>query len=73
VAQALRAARLYRPGEPLRLERGPGSGARAADFLRLAASLQLETRTVAYPLGKADDALADLRAGRLQGAAVLVP
>jgi len=72
VAQALRAARLYRPGEPLRLG-GPGSGARAADFLRLAASLQLETRTVAYPLGKADDALADLRAGRLQGAAVLVP
>jgi len=35
--------------------------------------MQLETRTVAYPLGKADDALADLRAGRLQGAAVLVP
>ncbi len=43
------------------------------EFMRLAASLQLQTRTVAYPLEKANDALADLRAGRLQGAAVLVP
>jgi propanol-preferring alcohol dehydrogenase len=28
---------------------------------------------VRYPLGKANEALADLREGRLQGAAVLCP
>jgi hypothetical protein len=28
---------------------------------------------VRYPLGRAGEALADLRGGRLQGAAVLVP
>jgi alcohol dehydrogenase, propanol-preferring len=43
------------------------------DFMLLAASMRLETRTTAYPLAQANDALADLRAGRLQGAAVLVP
>ena len=31
------------------------------------------TDTAPYPLAKANEALADLRAGRLQGAAVLVP
>jgi propanol-preferring alcohol dehydrogenase len=31
------------------------------------------TETVPYPLARANDALADLRSGRLQGAAVLVP
>jgi len=43
------------------------------EFMRLAASMWLDTRTVAYPLERANDALADLRAGRLEGAAVLVP
>ena len=43
------------------------------EFMRLAATMWLETRTAAYPLAQANDALADLRAGRLQGAAVLVP
>ena len=45
----------------------------AAEFLRFAASVPLKVRTTAYPLARANNALADLRAGRLQGAAVLVP
>jgi propanol-preferring alcohol dehydrogenase len=43
------------------------------DFLAAAAEAGVRTETVAYPLAAANDALADLRAGRLQGAAVLVP
>jgi propanol-preferring alcohol dehydrogenase len=31
------------------------------------------TRTTPYPLEKANQALADLRAGRFEGAAVLIP
>jgi propanol-preferring alcohol dehydrogenase len=31
------------------------------------------THTTIYPLEKANEALADLRAGRFEGAAVLVP
>ena len=45
----------------------------AAEFLRVAASMPLQVRTTTYPLERANDALADLRAGRLEGAAVLVP
>lgn len=45
----------------------------AAEFLQLAASTPLQVRTTSYPLAHANDALADLRAGRLEGAAVLVP
>lgn len=45
----------------------------AAEFLRFAGSVPLKVRTTAYPLVRANDALADLRAGRLEGAAVLVP
>ena len=45
----------------------------AAEFLRFAGSLPLQVRTTTYPLARANDALADLRAGRLEGAAVLVP
>lgn len=44
-----------------------------AEFLRFAARVPLRVETTAYPLERANDALADLRAGRLQGAAVLVP
>ena len=33
----------------------------------------VKTTTTAYPLGGANEALADLRTGRFQGAAVLVP
>ena len=45
----------------------------AAEFLQFAASTPLQVRTTTYPLARANDALADLRAGRLEGAAVLVP
>ena len=45
----------------------------AAEFLTFAAAVPLQVRTTTYPLERANDALADLRAGRLEGAAVLVP
>jgi propanol-preferring alcohol dehydrogenase len=45
----------------------------ARDFLSLAARGFIRTETRTYPLGRANDALADLRAGRVNGAAVLVP
>jgi alcohol dehydrogenase, propanol-preferring len=43
------------------------------DFLRLAPSAGIVTQTTTYPLRQANQALADLRAGRFEGAAVLVP
>jgi len=43
------------------------------DFLAIAAKAGIRTTTTTYPLEKANEALADLRAGRFQGAAVLVP
>ncbi len=43
------------------------------DFLRLAPEMGIVTRTTSYPLEQANRALADLRAGRFEGAAVLVP
>jgi propanol-preferring alcohol dehydrogenase len=43
------------------------------DFLALALKIGVVTQTTAYPLGEANTALADLRAGRFDGAAVLVP
>jgi propanol-preferring alcohol dehydrogenase len=42
-------------------------------FLTFAAEAGIETRTKTYPLDQANSALADLRAGRLEGAAVLLP
>lgn len=42
-------------------------------FMEVAARLPLVTRVTAYPLEQANTALEDLRAGRLTGAAVLVP
>jgi propanol-preferring alcohol dehydrogenase len=42
-------------------------------FLGKAASMTIHTHTTAYPLGEANAALADLREGRLEGAAVLMP
>lgn len=45
----------------------------ATEFLGLAPTVGLRIETVRYPLGRANEALADLRDGRLQGAAVLVP
>lgn len=43
------------------------------DFLRVAAEAGISTQTLRYPLSDANKALADLRAGRFEGAAVLVP
>jgi len=43
------------------------------DFLKLAPEIGIVTKTTAYPLQQANQALADLRAGRFEGAAVLVP
>jgi propanol-preferring alcohol dehydrogenase len=45
----------------------------AEAFLPLAAAAGVRTETVPYPLAAANAALDDLRSGRLQGAAVLVP
>jgi propanol-preferring alcohol dehydrogenase len=45
----------------------------AEEFLALAPRAGVKTQTVRYPLDRANDALADLRSGALQGAAVLVP
>jgi len=41
------------------------------EFLALAPKIPIHTKVTAYPLEKANEALSDLRAGRLQGAAVL--
>ncbi len=43
------------------------------EFLGLAARAGVRSTVRPYPLGGANEALADLRAGRLEGAAVLVP
>jgi alcohol dehydrogenase, propanol-preferring len=43
------------------------------DFLGVASQAGVTTTTTVYPLERANEALADLRTGRFQGAAVLVP
>ena len=43
------------------------------DFLRLVPEIGIVTKTTRYPLNQANQALADLRAGRFEGAAVLMP
>jgi len=43
------------------------------DFLRLAPEIGIVTQTTLYPLREANQAVDDLRAGRFDGAAVLVP
>ena len=43
------------------------------DFLQAAPQIGIVTQTTPYPLKEANKALADLRAGRFEGAAVLVP
>jgi propanol-preferring alcohol dehydrogenase len=45
----------------------------AEEFLALAPKAEIVTTTRPYPLSDANQALADLRDGRLEGAAVLVP
>ena len=44
-----------------------------AEFFAVVSQAGVVAETVAYPLVRANDALSDLRMGRLQGAAVLVP
>jgi propanol-preferring alcohol dehydrogenase len=44
-----------------------------AEFLALAPEVPVRTRVSTYPLEAANEAIADLRAGRFRGAAVLVP
>ena len=43
------------------------------EFLALAPQVPVRTRPLPYALEQANQALDDLRAGKLQGAAVLVP
>ncbi len=45
----------------------------AVEFLEVARKAKVRTSTTVYALERANDALADLREGRIQGAAVLVP
>lgn len=45
----------------------------AEEFFPIARAAGIRTYTTTYPLDRANEALADLRAGRLSGAAVLVP
>jgi propanol-preferring alcohol dehydrogenase len=45
----------------------------AREFLGLAPQAGVRTEVTRYPLDQANAALADLREGRLQGAAVLIP
>lgn len=45
----------------------------AEEFLAFAAAHPIRTATVRYPLSEANRSLADLREGRLSGAAVLIP
>jgi alcohol dehydrogenase, propanol-preferring len=45
----------------------------AREFLPLAPQVPVRTHVTTYPLEQANEALADLRAGRFTGAAVLVP
>lgn len=45
----------------------------AVDFFQALGRMPLNVQARAYPLAMANEALADLRAGRIHGAAVLVP
>jgi len=45
----------------------------ATEFFGIVPKSGIVTETVSYPLARANEALSDLRAGRLQGAAVLIP
>src|SRR6195256_4855038 len=65
------------PYEILWMERGVRSVANltrldGSEFLELAPRVPVETKVSTYPLAATNDALADLRAGRFTGAAVVV-
>jgi propanol-preferring alcohol dehydrogenase len=65
------------PYEILWMERGVRSVANltradARELLQLAPSVPVDARVTTYPLARTQDALDDLRAGRFEGAAVIV-
>lgn len=43
------------------------------EFLRIAATMSIQTEVESFPLSQANDALGALRSGRVHGAVVLVP
>jgi propanol-preferring alcohol dehydrogenase len=43
------------------------------EFFKIVPKADIRTQTVSYSLTRANEALADLRSGRVHGAAVLVP
>jgi propanol-preferring alcohol dehydrogenase len=45
----------------------------AEEFLAIAPQVPVRTQTIPFPLAEAETALARLRDGRLEGAAVLLP
>jgi len=45
----------------------------AREFLKIAPKADVKCEVTHYPLARTNDALSDLRDGRLQGAAVLIP
>jgi propanol-preferring alcohol dehydrogenase len=45
----------------------------AQEFFAIVPQAGIRTTVVRYPLQQANEALSDLRSGRLQGAAVLIP
>ena len=45
----------------------------AREFLEIAPKAGVKCEVTRYPLARANEALSDLRDGRLQGAAVLIP
>jgi hypothetical protein len=59
-----------RPGQRFRRQSHPAGRERIS---RLCHANKIETRTKTYPLEQANRALADLRAGGFEGAAVLIP
>ena len=71
---ALGVGRAYRLASP-RVVRSVANLTRADGeaFLRIAPQAGVRTETQRYPLARANDALAELRGGRVHGAAVLVP
>ena len=54
-------------------ELGPEGLEHYVELKTIVPKVGIKTETTAYPLARANEALADLRAGRLHGAAVLVP
>lgn len=72
----MKAMTLVRPGKPLRLGETPipdRNGDVEAPPLLCAGLIGYRSETVPYPLDQANAALDDLRHGRFQGAAELVP